>query len=97
MDVYATDQHLVIDYRDSGSGISPDELDSVFDPFYTRKKTFGLGIGLSVCFQIIEDHRGYMRILETDDQQTVFRIKLPAYHLPELMDSNTGIINDQVQ
>jgi len=95
IDTYVIDHYVVIDYSDNGPGVSSEDLEHVFDPFYTGKKTLGMGIGLSVCYQIIEDHRGYMKIMNMDDQQTVFRIKLPVCNLPGTREGDGYEINEK--
>ncbi len=69
---------VVIRFSDSGPGISKDDLDKVFDPFYTRKKTMGLGVGLSICHDIIKDHSGTITASNSPEGGAVFTIKLPV-------------------
>lgn len=60
---------------DSGSGIAPEELKSIFDPFYTTKPVgLGTGLGLSVSFGIIEDHGG--QILATSPVPASFNFPM---------------------
>ena len=49
-----------------------------FDPFYTRKKTIGMGVGLSICSGILEDHRGSIEAMNKPGGGALFRITLPA-------------------
>jgi signal transduction histidine kinase len=71
--------------RDTGSGIAPDKLQRIFDPFFSTKKgpdksgKGGTGLGLSTCRNIIESHRGRIRVESTVGVGTAFTIKLPAY------------------
>ncbi len=51
------DQHICLSIRDNGKGISPDKLEQVFVPFFTTREN-GSGIGLSLCKQIIQLHKG---------------------------------------
>jgi signal transduction histidine kinase len=74
--------------RDTGSGIAPDKLRRIFDPFFTTKSgpdatgKGGTGLGLSACRDIIESHRGRIRVESTVGKGTAFTIKLPACSRP---------------
>jgi signal transduction histidine kinase len=74
--------------RDAGSGIPPDKLRHIFDPFFTTKSgpdasgKGGTGLGLSACRDIIESHRGRIRVESTVGKGTAFTIKLPACRKP---------------
>ncbi|MDX1946610.1 MAG: ATP-binding protein [Pirellulaceae bacterium] len=69
--------------RDTGCGIPADKLPRIFDSFYTTKSgpdetgRGGTGLGLSACKQIIEAHRGRIRVESTVGKGTAFTIKLP--------------------
>ncbi len=63
--------------RDSGCGISADEIGKVFDPFYTTKEVGeGLGLGLSVSYNIIRGFGGTMRVDSQPGEGTTFRVYL---------------------
>ena len=70
--------------RDTGGGIPEDKLPKIFEPFYTTKSgpddsgRGGTGLGLSACKQIIEGHRGRIRVASTVGRGTAFTIKLPV-------------------
>jgi len=70
--------------RDTGSGIPADKLPRIFEPFYTTKSgpdesgMGGTGLGLASCRQIIEAHRGRIRVESTVGKGTQFTIKLPV-------------------
>ncbi len=70
--------------RDNGSGISPEHLRNIFDPFFTTKTgpdasgKGGTGLGLSMCRDIIESHRGRIRVESTVGKGTAFTLRLPA-------------------
>lgn len=56
------DNAVVLKVSDSGPGFSAGDAEKVFDPFFTSKKTMGMGVGLSICYGIIEDHHGTIEI-----------------------------------
>ena len=68
---------LQIEVQDSGTGIAPEELESIFDPFTTSKRT-GLGMGLSICRSIIERHGGSIWAANNRDFGATFWITLPV-------------------
>ncbi len=68
-----------IDVKDTGKGIVEQDLDKIFDPFYTTKKNGeGTGLGLSVSHSIIEKHGGRIEVKSTLGQGTLFSIYLPV-------------------
>ncbi|MBW2575429.1 MAG: transporter substrate-binding domain-containing protein [Deltaproteobacteria bacterium] len=70
--------NIIIKVADTGPGISDKDFDHIFDPFYTRKKQMGMGVGLSVCHGIIEDHNGTITARNLPDGGAVFTITLPV-------------------
>ena len=80
-DAAAKTVDLVI--RDTGAGIPSEKLRRIFDPFFTTKSgpdetgKGGTGLGLSACRNIIEAHRGRIRVESTVGKGTQFTIKLP--------------------
>jgi len=68
---------VVIQVSDTGPGIAEEDLEHIFDPFYTKKKTMGMGVGLSVCNGIIEDHNGTIEARNAKEG-AVFTITLPV-------------------
>ena len=77
IDTFNQNKELVIMIKDSGPGIANIDLERIFDPFFTRKKTMGMGVGLSICHGIIEDHKGYIVADNDKDGGAVFTITLP--------------------
>jgi PAS domain S-box-containing protein len=78
IDTFNQDKELIIKVKDSGPGISKKDLEHIFDPFFTKKKTMGMGVGLSICHGIIEDHKGYIVAENAGDGGAVFTITLPT-------------------
>src|SRR6478672_8529599 len=72
------DQHSVdIHIRDNGPGISQEIQSKLFDPFFTTKSIGkGTGVGLSICYQIVEEHQGKVRVSSEPGQGTDFEIML---------------------
>jgi len=68
---------IVIKITDNGPGISENDMQYIFDPFYTRKKKMGMGIGLSICHGIIEDHNGTIEAHNLPKAGAVFTVTLP--------------------
>jgi signal transduction histidine kinase len=62
--------------QDSGPGITGENQDHIFDPFFTTKPT-GMGMGLSICRNIIETHGGKLRLTKTSHHGSSFEITLP--------------------
>lgn len=67
---------VVLQVADTGSGILPEYMGRIFDPFFTLKET-GTGLGLSVVFGIIKKHGGTISVESTVGQGTCFTIRLP--------------------
>lgn len=67
---------LRIQIKDSGVGISSDQLDKIFDPYYSTKKT-GSGLGLAVTHSIIDKHMGNISVESTLGKGTTFTLFLP--------------------
>ncbi|MEW6513081.1 MAG: ATP-binding protein [Pseudomonadota bacterium] len=67
-----------ITVRDNGAGIPADVLPRIFDPFFTTKEVGqGMGLGLFIVFEIIEEHGGCIAVDSEPGQGTTFRIRLP--------------------
>ncbi len=66
-----------LDVRDNGSGIPADMLPHIFDPFFTTKSE-GTGLGLSVSYNIIAEHKGRLEVHSEKGQGTCFSVYLPA-------------------
>ena len=69
---------------DNGPGIAPDILPRIFDPFFTTKEVgYGMGLGLFVVYDIVDDHGGCIAVQSTPGEGATFRIRLPLDGLRE--------------
>lgn len=67
-----------VSVADTGTGIAPDAIEAIFDPFYTTKDIGeGTGLGLAVARRIVEEHRGTIRAENNPDRGARFTIVLP--------------------
>ena len=62
--------------QDSGHGIAPNDQNRIFDRFFTTKRS-GMGLGLSICRTIVEDHGGNLRLSKTGSHGTSFEVVFP--------------------
>jgi signal transduction histidine kinase len=70
----------VILVKDSGHGIAPDDLPHIFEPFFTTKnQAFGVGLGLSTVYGIMERHNGSIEVESQPGDGAVFRLKIPVF------------------
>jgi PAS domain S-box-containing protein len=70
---------VIIEFADTGVGIAPENLERIWDSFFTTKPAGkGTGLGLSICRRIVEDHGGTITIESQAKQGTTVRIELPA-------------------
>ena len=68
---------VVLEIEDTGSGISPEVQERLFDPFFSTKEN-GTGLGLAIAAKIIDQHKGTLDFETRLGHGTIFRIVLPA-------------------
>ncbi|MDR4947180.1 EAL domain-containing protein [Neobacillus cucumis] len=73
---YINQDHLIIQIRDNGIGISEERLKRLGEPFYSNKEK-GTGLGLMTCFRIIKQHKGSLTFDSKENQGTTVEIRLP--------------------
>jgi two-component system NtrC family sensor kinase len=71
-------EYAEITVSDTGSGIAPDDLPRIFEPFYTTKGQKGTGLGLSVIWGIVDNHNGTITVDSRIGKGTTFRIRFPV-------------------
>jgi PAS domain S-box-containing protein len=77
IETFNRNKDIVVKVKDSGPGIAEKDLNHIFDPFFTSKKTMGMGVGLSICYGIIEDHKGVITAENAPGSGALFTISLP--------------------
>ncbi|MFH1033523.1 MAG: ATP-binding protein [Pseudomonadota bacterium] len=72
-------REIVVEVRDTGQGISEENLSSIFDPFFTTKEVGkGTGLGLSVSYGVVKKHGGQITVASKLGQGTTFKVVLPV-------------------
>jgi len=84
---HANEQMAEIMVADTGSGMPPETLGRIFDPFFSTKTADsqgqgGTGLGLSLCREIIEAHQGRIRVESAVDRGTRFTLRFPLANSP---------------
>ncbi|MDD1763021.1 MAG: response regulator, partial [Methanothrix sp.] len=72
--------YVVLSVADTGEGISPADLKHIFEPFYTKKimGRSGTGLGLSVVWGTVKDHKGYIDVCSEEGKGTTFSLYFPV-------------------
>jgi two-component system, NtrC family, sensor kinase len=71
-------EEVIVQVTDNGSGIEAANLTRIFDPFYTTKPTGeGTGLGLSVSYGIVQDHKGHIAVASEPGRGSTFTVVLP--------------------
>jgi signal transduction histidine kinase len=77
-------EYVVIEFTDTGSGIAPDVIEHIFEPFYTTKEQGkGTGLGLSMVFGFLKQSGGHITVSSTTNSGTTFKLFLPRYQEPK--------------
>lgn len=78
-------EYLNVTVEDNGKGIAPDVLGKIFDPYFSTKvrgNQKGMGMGLALCFAIVQKHEGHIAVTSSLGEGTSVDLYLPAYKLP---------------
>src|SRR5262245_50072917 len=97
-------EYVLVEVEDTGSGIAPDSIDKIFDPFYTTKDIGkGTGLGLSTVYGIVKQTGGFIYVESEVGKGTIFRIFLSRYirgaddvEVPQLLDTSAPAIGISV-
>jgi two-component system NtrC family sensor kinase len=82
-------ENVIVEIKDTGTGIKAEHLDKIFDSFFTTKDAVkGVGLGLSVCYGFIKDHGGDIVVKSQEGAGTTFVITLPIFQTTSIDDDN---------
>lgn len=90
----ARDERIVLQFKDSGTGMSEEVRERIFEPFYTTKGLQGTGLGLAVSYSIIERHSGSISVSSEMGKGTTFEIELPMVEYAEVIVTETPAFVD---
>jgi len=81
---YSDGDNTIIEVADTGSGIAPEDMKTIFEAFYSTKDSsdsaeecFGTGLGLAFCRLVIDKHQGSITVKSKQGEGTTFKISLP--------------------
>jgi CheY-like chemotaxis protein/anti-sigma regulatory factor (Ser/Thr protein kinase) len=74
----AEGERVLVEVRDTGTGIPEHIREKIFDPFFTTKGPKGTGLGLSMAYGILQRHSGRITVESEEGRGTVFRLVFPA-------------------
>jgi C4-dicarboxylate-specific signal transduction histidine kinase len=76
----AENELVLITFADTGTGIAPQLHEKIFEPFFTTKEAGkGTGIGLSIVYGIMQEHKGLITCQPAENKGTTFLLKLPVF------------------
>ncbi len=79
-DISQKGQQVEIRVSDTGKGMTPEQIEQIFNPFFTTKDTDkGIGLGLSISYRIIDAHQGKIEVESELSKGTAFTVSLPVY------------------
>jgi signal transduction histidine kinase len=79
INISAEENFVKIEVTDRGVGISEENLDKIFEPYFSTKET-GTGLGLAIVKKNVDDHNGLINVESSLGEGTKFTVKLPKYH-----------------
>ena len=82
--------YIEVTVTDTGVGIPPEDINHIFEPFYSTKGQKGTGLGLSVIWGIVDNHEGTISVKSKVGKGTTFTVRLPADSEPAIRPGETN-------
>lgn len=77
--LHKSEKNVIIEFEDSGCGMSAEQQKKIFEPFFTTKPVgSGTGLGLSISYKVIQKHNGFISVDSVEGKGTKFIIRLPV-------------------
>jgi signal transduction histidine kinase len=86
---------VLIEFADTGPGMPPDQLNHIFDPFFSTKE-HGTGLGLSLTKSIIEAHGGQINIKPGPGKGIIVKVRLYQIAVNKIKEESNEIIQDSI-
>ena len=80
----------IIEVADTGSGLTQEECERIFTPYYTSKQ-HGTGLGLAIVQSVVSDHGGRISVHSQPGRGTTFRIELPKNRITPVGQQNAEV------
>ena len=92
----AEGDYVVLTISDTGIGISSEDMERIFEPFYTKKVMgrSGSGLGMAVVWGSVRDHQGYIDVRSTEGKGTTFQLYFPVNREEKAMEKPITTIED---
>ncbi len=89
-------EYVVLTVSDNGTGISPEDIERIFEPFYTKKVMgrSGTGLGMAVVWGTVKDHKGYIDVESIEGEGTTFTLYFPVTRQETEKDMSSLSIKD---
>jgi PAS domain S-box-containing protein len=93
----AAGEYVELAFADTGTGIKPEDIDRIFEPFYTTKgRGSGTGLGLATCYGIVTQAGGHIAVRSEIGRGTTFTVLLPRSRLaPEVATPPTDVAHSK--
>ena len=90
--------YVVLTVSDNGTGISPEDLERIFEPFYTKKVMgrSGTGLGMAIVWGSVKDHKGYINVESIEGEGTIFTFYFPVTRQEIEKDTTISSIKDYI-